>query len=54
MAREILATKQDILYGRAGFFLMKPYVHFQEDVGFASDSPTWRLKKKAFATSMKL
>ncbi len=54
LLREALVTKQDIFSGRAAWVRMLPYLHHQEDVGFASDTQTWKITKKAFVTSIKM
>lgn len=50
----MLITRQEEFFGRAGLFLYSAYVRFQEEVIFSNDTPTWKLKKKAFHTSLKM
>ncbi len=54
LLREVLLTKKDTFSGRPHFVRMKAYIRFEEDIASGSDTPSWKLKKKAFNTSMKM
>ena len=54
LMKDVLVRKQEIFSGRPTFHKISPYLHHQEDVVLASSSPTWKLKKKAMLTSMKM
>ncbi len=52
--REALVSKQDVFSGRPGFVRFQPYTHFQEGIQGGSVTPSWKLKKKAMITSIKM
>ena len=53
LVRDVLVTRQDEFSGHPSVFVMSAYVHFQEEL-FSNDSPSWRQKKKAVHTSLKM
>ncbi len=52
--REVMLAKPDAFSGRPNFVRFKAYMRFQESIAMSSDTPTWKLKKKAYNTSMKM
>ncbi len=54
LVRAVLVTKQDDFAGRYKPFRVGVYSHRQYDVILGSDSPTWRITKKALHNSLKM
>ncbi len=54
LVREALLTRQEEFSGRPEFFIFNAYCKFQEEVIGSCDSLSWRLKKKAVHTSLKM
>ncbi len=54
LVREVLVIRQEEFSGRPVFFKYLAYVHFQEELICGSATATWKLKKKAVHTSLKM
>ncbi len=55
LIREVLLTQQDVFSGRAHYVKIAPFLRHDEDVNMAGGvTRTWREKKKALTTSMRM
>ena len=54
LLKDVFITKQSIFSGRPYFFKPEAYAKFTEEVMLYDDTPTWKLKKKALHTALKM